>query len=374
MNETFAAKVQSIGKLRRTGDERCQVLGIDWTSGEDWIIKSVDSPIEAIRLARLMSRGSMNTADDRSVATVYYAYDSEGNYIGGDVWEDVTPPFQATAVVVDLRNFTPSLNRAKIDSHGVNLFCRFLSDFYDLCLDSCVISLPKSARAKQPFYSSSTGDGMVLVFAGENHVLHGFLATLVLHNVLSARCNRWNDALLDSDMPKTGVGIGIESGAVSRIRALFPSDNTSSFIDTCIGNCINIAARIEALTKSYGSVRTIVGKSTNELLCSTLFNASYGDLVKSTRSETLNDATKFKLHDSLTNLNRKLCISFIHRHSLKGVDDPLPLFRLSGSRARLGNTHFEELIASLAENIDHVVEIHDFIKYSVNQSGISCND
>jgi len=370
MDADLAAKIRRVGKLRQTGDGRCRVLGIDRYSGEDWIAGTFDSPAEALQAARSESRRSISNATDASVSTVYYAYDPEGNYLGGDVWDDVSAPFPATAIIVDLRNFTPSLLEADVDADRVNFFCRFLAEFYGLCLDACLVAMPPTARQTPQLYTSSTGDGMLMVFGGTRHIKDGYLATLALHTVLNARCFRFNRSARESGKPTTGVGIGVEAGEVSRIRALVPSETAGSFVDTCIGNCINVAARIETLTKNYGAVRTIVGAVANEQLCFDLFGKSYSTVVQETRSGTITEKRSFELHDELTDLNRRLCVSYIHRHVLKGVKEPLPLFRLSSSRAQLGNPHFESLLKLLAVDSAHHAEVQTFLKGHTTQSSL----
>ena len=47
-----------------------------------------------------------------------------------------SPPAPATALLVDLRNFTPNLNAASIDEQSISDFCGFLSEFYALCLEA----------------------------------------------------------------------------------------------------------------------------------------------------------------------------------------------------------------------------------------------
>ncbi len=63
-----------------------KVLGIDKFDGEDWVHGEYDSADEALTVARKMTKEAMPLATHGSIATVYYAYDPKGRYLGGDVW------------------------------------------------------------------------------------------------------------------------------------------------------------------------------------------------------------------------------------------------------------------------------------------------
>ena len=74
--------------LRRSGNGKCRVLGIDRYSHEDWIHGDYDKPEQAVAEAERLTREGMDSASDASIETVFYAYDPEGNYLGGDVWNE----------------------------------------------------------------------------------------------------------------------------------------------------------------------------------------------------------------------------------------------------------------------------------------------
>src|SRR3712207_3819202 len=90
------------------------------------------------------------------------------------------PPIPVTAAVVDLRNFTPHLLAAREDSEGISGFCHFLTRFYALCLESCMVALPPRLRYQPPLYMSSTGDGVLIVFFDQLHSAQAFLAGLIM--------------------------------------------------------------------------------------------------------------------------------------------------------------------------------------------------
>ena len=71
---------------RISPEGKCRVLGVDKFSHEDWVSDEFDTPEEALDYARKKSIEAKPSASDHSIATIFYAYDSEGNYLGGDVW------------------------------------------------------------------------------------------------------------------------------------------------------------------------------------------------------------------------------------------------------------------------------------------------
>lgn len=262
-------------------------------------------------------------------------------------------------MVVDLRNFTSHLNAAAEDDEGVNVFCQFLAGFYALCLDAALIAMPDDRRREPPLYITSTGDGVLIVFTDPDwHFGDGFLAALVLHQVLARACASYNTRLAHPDLPGTSFGIGIESGRVARIRAAAVNDASHPVVDTYIGECINVASRAQEVTKQLHEARTLVCGHANALLCQRLLGESYADLMAESSRPGLHDGERIALHNHMNGLNRQLCLAFLHQHRLRGVARPLPLFRLSESAARLGNPRFDAVLALLTRGDDrHLLEV-----------------
>lgn len=69
------------------------VLGVDRFDDEDFFGGTFDTPQEAIKYAREKTKEAMPYASDASIATVYYAYNPRGGYIGGDAWEESEQEF-----------------------------------------------------------------------------------------------------------------------------------------------------------------------------------------------------------------------------------------------------------------------------------------
>lgn len=277
-------------------------------------------------------------------------------------FSETRPEIPATALLVDLRNFTPNLNLGHTNRSGVNEFCEFLGQFYSSSLSACRLAVPPDTRTKSAYYVNSTGDGVLAVFLNHTHFLSGLLAAICLHKILKAACSKYNAERNSSDAPPTSFGIGVESGVVSLVKASYPASELQDGIETYIGNCINIAARAEAVSKLINKAHTIVGECTNELCCQALFRESYSDLVSKARRSETTDKERLKLYDRVTNLNRQLCLAFLETHLLKGVTDPVALFKVGDRSIQSGNPRLLALIKNLTLGCDqHYAEIIQLI-------------
>lgn len=81
-------KAEEAAKKRKSDAGKFRVLGIDKFDGDDWVHGEYDSAKEALDEARKMTNEAMAMATDSSIATVYYAYDPKGKYLGGDTWKN----------------------------------------------------------------------------------------------------------------------------------------------------------------------------------------------------------------------------------------------------------------------------------------------
>ncbi len=77
---------ERVAQLRKSCSGKYKVIGVDKFSNEDWEWGEYDTPEEALFEAQKKTIEGMGSASDRSVATIYYAYNPEGEYIGGDIW------------------------------------------------------------------------------------------------------------------------------------------------------------------------------------------------------------------------------------------------------------------------------------------------
>jgi class 3 adenylate cyclase len=269
---------------------------------------------------------------------------------------------------VDLRNFTPNLNAASVDEQGISDFCRFLSEFYALCLEASLLALPPTLRGQRHLYVNSTGDGALILFLHSSHVRQGLLAALMLHLSLQDICDEYNGRARPIGCPNVSFGIGVESGEVSVVRSGHGIVDGHPQMETYIGACINVAARAEALTKGYYRAHTVVAAQAHELLCQGLLGQSYRELVRAALDNGSDGQAAQAALDTMADLNRRLCLGFLHYHCLKGVDLPLPLFRITDSSAHLGNDGFKGLLGQLTDGDRHSAEIADFLSRRASKS------
>jgi hypothetical protein len=86
--EKYASTLERVAELKRSDDGKYKVIGIDKFDGEDWVQGEYSSAEEAMGVARKLTKKAMGSASDSSIATVYYAYNPKGGYLGGDTWHN----------------------------------------------------------------------------------------------------------------------------------------------------------------------------------------------------------------------------------------------------------------------------------------------
>jgi|SRR3989344_5720658 len=86
--ERTLENVKRVKNLTSSDSGKYTILCIDKFDGEDFVYGHRDTEEEALNLARDLTRKAMSSSSDASVATVFYAYDPKGNYLGGDVWNN----------------------------------------------------------------------------------------------------------------------------------------------------------------------------------------------------------------------------------------------------------------------------------------------
>lgn len=70
------------GKFRIVRIDRFEIPG----EGH-WIVGDYDTRNEALKIARDRTRDASKDATDPSIATVFYVYDENGVYLGGDIYK-----------------------------------------------------------------------------------------------------------------------------------------------------------------------------------------------------------------------------------------------------------------------------------------------
>ena len=151
---------------------------------------------------------------------------------------------ELTVMFCDMRNFTQVSERlSPEDVRG--LVNRFFS------------SMTAAIRAHRGTLDKYIGDAIMAFWgaplSGTDHALHAVQAALAM----AQRLNALNDDLRARGRPQIGVGIGLNTGLVC--VGDMGSDMRRSY--TVMGDAVNLASRIEALTRHYG-VDVLAGEAT----------------------------------------------------------------------------------------------------------------
>lgn len=221
---------------------------------------------------------------------------------------------QSTVLMLDTRNFTNNLLYFSKD--GNSCFLEFIQE-----LLNCGTALAAYFSNNEEYYINSTGDGLLVIFLGNDNELRCYLLGLALIIEIQKLCDKFNESY-KRDM---SFGIGLESGPVSKIQT--PGIKNNSY--TYLGNAINTAARIEAETKSHARAKMLIGEELNKKLVTRIFNINYSELMDLVVSNADNKIIVDGTISQMNMINQKLLLSYIFEHNLKGLDRPIPLFRVS---------------------------------------------
>lgn len=261
---------------------------------------------------------------------------------------EVLDAVPATAVVVDLRGFTAELSRTHSRPVQRRLYCQFLASMNAAVVHSATLALEPSDRAHfaRRVHLASTGDGALLAFRGDGHPRSAYLAALLLRAALSALCAEYSRT---TDGGVIDFGIGVESGTVTGVGAHPVGDGVS--LATVVGGCINAAARVQDLTKVVHRTNVLLCNRVVEALTTDLLHQDYRTLMEGALvpAGSIDDDTYLALETRMVELNRRLCLQFLHHHLLRGFDGPQAIFRVSMSSAVLGNPRFEALLDGLVQ-------------------------
>jgi len=255
-------------------------------------------------------------------------------------------PIDASVLIFDIRNFTDTLRDFEaIDDDSFLLFVQ------DIC--SCGYNIYFQLSPCNNIYFNTTGDGFLVIFGGENHYLTCYLYGIVFNIIASEKVLAFNK---NKDI-NLSYGIGMESGMVKKIIiSTKPRD-----LYTYIGNVINIASRIEAENKNHARANMIIGGQINQLLVKKLYGIDYFLLMEEVKkSNSTEEITT--LIDKMNRINQELLLSYIFEHNLKGVDKPMPLFRLSPSLLRQERKTYNTVVKNLSQIIDR----EEYIKSLIN--------
>ena len=248
----------------------------------------------------------------------------------------VSAPAPATALLVDLRNFTSQLDAA-VEGEALHNFCSRLAEFYALCRAASEL-----AASPGGYHLTSTGDGMLCIFHGPRHGREAFLCALLLRLLIVKVFPATEDA---AGVPVSSFGIGVESGELCRVMAGGRA--------TYIGQCINMASRLETITKSFDSADVVIGEQLVSLLYADVLKQDFPAMSAQAIDNDVKDREHLELVSRFGRFNQALCLNFLHYHRLKGVNRPMALHGISKRAGAPGNPRFDALLGTLCRDASH---------------------
>ena len=88
LEEQLNRECKRVADLRKSEQGKYKVIGIDKFDGENWVHGHYTSAEKALSEARRLTKEAASLASDSTIATVFYAYAPNGNYLGGDTWAE----------------------------------------------------------------------------------------------------------------------------------------------------------------------------------------------------------------------------------------------------------------------------------------------
>lgn len=215
----------------------------------------------------------------------------------------------STVIMSDIRNFTGMFERFQNEENDD--FILLIEKYYSKHL------LFAELVSDDKIYLNSTGDGILTIFMGKNHHREGYAFFLIMMKVLSKMFDEFSKKY---DI-ETAFGLGIDCGTIWEVS----QKQNNKIIRTYLGSVINRASRIEEKTKEF---------VTNVLISGNLYVRLMEDLYP----ELNHELEKFKNnYDTLLAsssdlkfvvMSKRLMMSYIFKMILKGIKEPLPIFRI----------------------------------------------
>ena len=176
----------------------------------------------------------------------------------------------ATAMFADIRSFTTIA-----ETQGPAGTIQLLNDFFALMFDAIA---DQGGTLNQML-----GDGLMAVFGAPvsyaNHRERAVRAALQMVENLAT----FNDRQATLNKPVIGIGIGIASGLM--IAGYTGTQQRATY--TCVGDTVNLAARLEAHTKVVGST-ILVDENTRQGLPSTIGVTELGPVQFKGKQQSVN--------------------------------------------------------------------------------------
>jgi adenylate cyclase len=220
---------------------RCIEMG-----AEDYLTKPVNSVLLRARIEASLEKKRLRDQQReliRRFATTEVAQDLEesGFALGGSF-------VNATAMFSDIRGFT-SLAEAQSPADTIEL----LNTYYTLMFEAIT--------TQGGVVNQMVGDGLMAIFGAPlplaNHGEQAVRAAMEMIELIEL----FNIDQVATDRPTIKIGIGIATGQV--IAGYTGTQRRATY--TCVGDAVNVAARLEAYTKTAG-IPILIDEATRQFL------------------------------------------------------------------------------------------------------------
>lgn len=86
--DNLSKKVKEVRNICKASPGKYRIVMIDRFDNQESIYSEKDDRDAAVSEAKYLTEDGKRYTDDSSMATVFYAYDDQGNYLGGDTWNE----------------------------------------------------------------------------------------------------------------------------------------------------------------------------------------------------------------------------------------------------------------------------------------------
>jgi len=238
---------------------------------------------------------------------------------------------EATSVITDIRNFSKTFKDYQLKDSG--LFLEFIDSYY-------MNQTNLANLISDDVYMSSTGDGIVSIFLGENNHKEGFSYILASQRLLNKICDKFMSENKESFI---SFGMGADSGNVWSVG--------TGFLSTYVGTVINRSSRVEGMTKLFSNTTTAIG------------NGLYMKLLKDYYPTFYQVIKDNGCYDSVLNENpeavlisKKFTLQYIFDMPLKGIQGDAPIFRVSESLINDDSLYYDLLKKLIGEEKTELIK------------------
>ena len=176
----------------------------------------------------------------------------------------------ASAMFCDIRSFT-TIAEAREPAETIEL----LNDYYTLMMDAI--------GAEGGIVNQMVGDGLMAIFGAplpsEDHRLRAVLAASQMVELIRL----FNEEQRARDKVQIQIGVGIASGQV--VAGYTGTQDRATY--TCVGDTVNVAARLESHTKVLGRP-ILIDENTRNGLDDGISVEAHGDLVVKGKTQPVN--------------------------------------------------------------------------------------